>query len=70
MIVLDMMGADPDHPEVGAGYVPEIARSINAELRKRGKGAKAHLVAVNYVGAMCERYLTATEDDGWGRGRT
>jgi RecA/RadA recombinase len=59
MVVLDMTGRDRARPTAGDGYVPEIAGRIQADLSEREKGATVRLVVIDYVGAMCERYMTA-----------
>ena len=59
LIVLDMTGADQERPGAGAGYLPEVRDRIKAELQKRGKRARAQIVVLDYVGAMCDLHLMA-----------
>lgn len=61
-LFLDMTGSDPKRKTAGNGYVPEIARDLQQELRSR---KKAYLVSVwvDYLGAMSKRHLEATNQE-------
>ena len=63
LVVLDLSGHDKNRGGQGSGYIPEIARLINEELRKKGPDARAIQVVVDYVGAMAKRNLAATGED-------
>ena len=63
LIALDLTGADKQRPGQGYGYIPEIARLIKAELRKRGPHAKAIQVVIDYVGAMAKQHMAAENID-------
>ncbi len=59
---LDMSGADPQQRGAGNGYVPEVVRALENELRRR-KNACLRVVWVDYLGAMAKRHIEASERD-------
>lgn len=59
-LFIDMTGSDPSRRGAGNGYVPEIARVLDSELRSR-KNAYAIVVWVDYLGAMSKRHLEVSE---------
>ncbi|MFO0822516.1 MAG: hypothetical protein U0792_05250 [Gemmataceae bacterium] len=61
-LFLDMTGTDPTRPGVGNGYVGEIARSLEQELRRR-KDTDVLVVWVDYLGAMVRRHIEASDRD-------
>lgn len=61
-VFIDMTGADPERRGAGNGYVPEVARSLDNELRQR-KNAYILVVWLDYLGAMAKRHIEAQERD-------
>jgi hypothetical protein len=59
---LDLSGADPERPGAGSGYVPEVARLLDQELRRR---PHSYLLAawVDYLGALARRHIAASAHD-------
>jgi len=61
-LFLDMTGTDPNRPGAGNGYVGEIARSLEQELRRRKK-TDVLVVWIDYLGAMVRRHIEASDRD-------
>jgi len=64
LIPVDYYGTDKTRPQAGEGYVREATERIKEELRQRAPGAKPHTVILDYVGRMCEAYLSAKGEHG------
>ena len=65
-VVVDMTGFDPHRRRAGGGGIPEIARIIEAELRRlRSEGKDPYVihVGIDYVGAMARRLMESTGKD-------
>ena len=59
VLAIDLSGADPRWDGVGKGFIRELASVISTEMRRRG--TKCGFIAVDYVGAMVDRYLSLND---------
>jgi RecA/RadA recombinase len=58
---VDMTGGDPENSGAGAGFVEEVLRVIDNEVRRAN--VVPAVIWIDYAGAMVKRYLAATNKD-------
>ena len=59
LALIDLTGADPNRRWSGGGWVKEVARIVQNDLRRRG--AKCGFVVIDYMGAMVDAYIETND---------